>query len=178
MSNGSAQLGADTFPDPIGHFGAPWRPFWILQAMRRCRRWASAPFAARLVLWALVIHNRDSFFLIDACSSVICLWSTIMFAIVCCLSLCNPFKFHSFQFPRSKNLSVQYFKISVIPGPSIISFQFLELFWLRIFIITYMSVTDSNHPCYAVDTLYSFLKGKRREIANLAPTRRECSSIM
>ena len=22
-------LGVDTFPDPVGHFGAPWRPFWI-----------------------------------------------------------------------------------------------------------------------------------------------------
>ena len=31
-------LGVDTFPDPVGHFGAPWRPFWILQAVRRCRR--------------------------------------------------------------------------------------------------------------------------------------------
>ena len=31
------------------HFGAPWRPFWIWQAVRRCRRLASAPFAARLV---------------------------------------------------------------------------------------------------------------------------------
>ena len=36
--------------DRVGHFGAPWRPFWILQAVRRCRRLASAPFAARLVL--------------------------------------------------------------------------------------------------------------------------------
>ena len=36
-------LGMDPFPDPVGHFGAPWRPFWILQAVRRCRRWASAP---------------------------------------------------------------------------------------------------------------------------------------
>ena len=42
-------LGLDPFPDPVGHFGAPWRPFWILQAVRRCRRWASAPGAARLV---------------------------------------------------------------------------------------------------------------------------------
>ena len=24
-------LGLDPFPDPVGHFGAPWRPFWILQ---------------------------------------------------------------------------------------------------------------------------------------------------
>ena len=24
-------LGLDPFPDPIGHFGAPWRPFWIFQ---------------------------------------------------------------------------------------------------------------------------------------------------
>ena len=36
-------LGVDTFPDPVGHFGAHW------QAVRRCRRWASAPGAARLV---------------------------------------------------------------------------------------------------------------------------------
>ena len=42
-------LGLDPFPDPVGHFGAPWWPFWVLQAVRRCRRWASAPFAARLV---------------------------------------------------------------------------------------------------------------------------------
>ena len=25
-------LGVDTFPDPVRHFGAPWRPLWILQA--------------------------------------------------------------------------------------------------------------------------------------------------
>ena len=31
-------LGVDTFPDPVGHFGAHWRPFWVLQAVRRCRR--------------------------------------------------------------------------------------------------------------------------------------------
>ena len=42
-------LKVDTFPDPVGHFGAHWRPFWILQAVRCCRRWASAPGAARLV---------------------------------------------------------------------------------------------------------------------------------
>ena len=42
-------LGLDPFPDPVDHFGGPWRPFWILQAVRRCRRWASAPGAARLV---------------------------------------------------------------------------------------------------------------------------------
>ena len=42
-------LGVDTFPDPVGHFGAPWRPFWILQLVRRCRRWASYPAAIRLV---------------------------------------------------------------------------------------------------------------------------------
>ena len=35
--------------DLLCHFGAPWRPFWILQAVRRCRRLASTPFAARLV---------------------------------------------------------------------------------------------------------------------------------
>ena len=42
-------LGVDPFPDPVGHFGGPWRPFWILQAVRRCRWWVSAPGAARLV---------------------------------------------------------------------------------------------------------------------------------
>ena len=30
------KLGVDTFTDPVRHFGAPWRPFWILQAVRRC----------------------------------------------------------------------------------------------------------------------------------------------
>ena len=47
-------LGVNTFPDPIGHFGAPWRPFWIFQAVRHCRQWASAPFTARLVLYYVV----------------------------------------------------------------------------------------------------------------------------
>ena len=42
-------LGVDTFPDPVGHFGPPWQPFWILQAVWHCRQWASAPFATRLV---------------------------------------------------------------------------------------------------------------------------------
>ena len=42
-------LGVDILPDPVGHFGAPLLPFWILQAIRRCGWWASAPFAARLV---------------------------------------------------------------------------------------------------------------------------------
>ena len=41
------------FPDPVSHFGAPWWPFWILQAVRRCRRWAIAPFSARLVFDSL-----------------------------------------------------------------------------------------------------------------------------
>ena len=31
-------LGLDPFSDPFGHFGAPWWPFWVLQAVRRCRR--------------------------------------------------------------------------------------------------------------------------------------------
>ena len=38
-------LGEDTFPDSVGHFGAHW------QAVRRCRRGASTPGAARLVLF-------------------------------------------------------------------------------------------------------------------------------
>ena len=24
-------LEVDTFPDPVGHFGAPWWPFWIFE---------------------------------------------------------------------------------------------------------------------------------------------------
>ena len=47
----SKNLGVDTFPDPVSHFWAPWRPFWILQVVQRCRRWVSAPGAARLVLF-------------------------------------------------------------------------------------------------------------------------------
>ena len=31
-------LRVDTFPDPVGHFGAPWQPYWILHAVRRCRQ--------------------------------------------------------------------------------------------------------------------------------------------
>ena len=61
-------LGVDTFPDPIRHFGAPWRPFWILLAVRRCRRWASAPFAVRLVfsyiniekVWHSILHSATN----------------------------------------------------------------------------------------------------------------------
>ena len=26
-------LGEDPFPDPVSHFGAPWQPFWIFQAL-------------------------------------------------------------------------------------------------------------------------------------------------
>ena len=56
-------LEVDTFPDPIRHFGAPWRPFWILQAVRRCRRWASAPGAARLLFcWRLKTIGRGHIF--------------------------------------------------------------------------------------------------------------------
>ena len=29
-------LGVDTFPGHVGHFGAPWRPFRILQAVSEC----------------------------------------------------------------------------------------------------------------------------------------------
>ena len=50
-------LGVDTFPDPLCHFGAPWRPFWILQAVRRCRRLASAPSAARLGFLTVTMQN-------------------------------------------------------------------------------------------------------------------------
>jgi len=49
-------LGVDPSPDPIGHFGVPWRPFLILQAVQRCRWLASAPFAAGLVFFFSVIN--------------------------------------------------------------------------------------------------------------------------
>ena len=26
-------LGLDPFPDPVGHFGAPWQPFWIFEVL-------------------------------------------------------------------------------------------------------------------------------------------------
>ena len=52
-------LGVDTFPDPVGHFGAHWRQFWILQAVRRSSRWASALDAARLVFLNSVIFFWD-----------------------------------------------------------------------------------------------------------------------
>ena len=26
-------LGFDPFPEPVGYFWAPWRPFWILQVV-------------------------------------------------------------------------------------------------------------------------------------------------
>merc|ERR1711942_614120 len=50
-------LRVDTFPDPVSHFGAPWWPFCILQAVRRCRRLASTPFAARLVFHSCLIST-------------------------------------------------------------------------------------------------------------------------
>ena len=27
-------LGVDTFPDLVGHFGAPWQPFWIFEVLK------------------------------------------------------------------------------------------------------------------------------------------------
>ena len=51
----SALLRFPPLPDPVGHFGALWLPFWILQAVRRCSRCnvaAGAPFAARLVFFS------------------------------------------------------------------------------------------------------------------------------
>ena len=39
------------------NFGSPWRPFWILEAVRHIRQWASAPFAARLV-FKLMFHEQ------------------------------------------------------------------------------------------------------------------------
>ena len=49
-------LGVDTFPDPLCHFGPPWRPFWILQEVRRCRWWASAPGGTSLVFFLQFLY--------------------------------------------------------------------------------------------------------------------------
>ena len=38
LTTAPKNLGLDPFSDPVGHFGAPWWPFWVLQAVRRCRR--------------------------------------------------------------------------------------------------------------------------------------------
>ena len=54
-------LGVDTFPDPVGHFGAPRWLFWILQPVRCCRRWVSAPFAARLVFLIMLPYTCTSY---------------------------------------------------------------------------------------------------------------------
>ena len=62
-----------SFPDPVRHFGAPWRQFWILQAVQSCRRWASAPFAARLVL--LYILQKLLKILRSGCGSKLSFWS-------------------------------------------------------------------------------------------------------
>ena len=39
------------FSDPVSHFGAPWQPFWILQAVRRCRRCGVAGGAGLQAVW-------------------------------------------------------------------------------------------------------------------------------
>ena len=49
-------LRVETYPEPVGYFGAPWWPYWILQAVRRCKRWVSAPGAAMLVLISKSSH--------------------------------------------------------------------------------------------------------------------------
>ena len=56
----------DTFPDPVGHFGAHWRPFWILQAVRCCRPWTSA---ASLVLNSVLKTTLVQVAMIDCVKS-------------------------------------------------------------------------------------------------------------
>ena len=34
MAGVPKNLGVDPFPDPIGHFVAPWRPFWIFEVLK------------------------------------------------------------------------------------------------------------------------------------------------
>ena len=45
-------LGLDPFPDLVGHFGAPWRPFWILQVVLFWCRFVYQPGA---VLWIRLV---------------------------------------------------------------------------------------------------------------------------
>ena len=33
LTGAPKNLGVDTFPDPVGHFGAPWWPFWISRVL-------------------------------------------------------------------------------------------------------------------------------------------------
>ena len=33
LTGAPQNLGVDPFPDPVGHFGAPWRPFWIFEVL-------------------------------------------------------------------------------------------------------------------------------------------------
>ena len=43
--------GLEGFPEPVGHFGAPWWPFLILQVVQCGRRWVTTRLTARLVFW-------------------------------------------------------------------------------------------------------------------------------
>ena len=40
----------------LGCYWTPWQLFLIFQEVRRCRRCASAPFAARLVFYEIFVH--------------------------------------------------------------------------------------------------------------------------
>ena len=33
LTGGPKNLGIDTFPHPVCHFGAPWQPFWIFEVL-------------------------------------------------------------------------------------------------------------------------------------------------
>ena len=33
MTGARKNLGVDHFPDPVGHFEAPWQPFWIFEVL-------------------------------------------------------------------------------------------------------------------------------------------------
>ena len=36
LTGAPKNLGADPFPDPVSHYGAPWRPIGILQMVQCC----------------------------------------------------------------------------------------------------------------------------------------------
>ena len=80
-------------------FGGPWvwpisrpcLPFWIKQAVRQCRRWASALFAARLVLLSKLLNKFSGKFLshkkhvssfgrlLTFPPQILCLWLCVCF---------------------------------------------------------------------------------------------------
>ena len=70
-------LGVDPLPDPVGYFGAPWQPFWIvqdgvvLQVVSECPRHRKSGieyfFSLELHTWSIKYTSYDetSLFMIN-----------------------------------------------------------------------------------------------------------------